>query len=108
MALRPICWVTMKPDEFLDDARLRKEILQHIMSGKYRITKHASEQQKHRKIDLRDTLYVLKTGVHEKAKTLLVDSVWKYAIKGKTEDFQEVRVIVAFSNELIIITVMDV
>ncbi|MBS3905112.1 MAG: hypothetical protein KGZ39_07290 [Simkania sp.] len=40
-------------------------------------------------------------------KTVLAHSVWKYAIRGKTEDLREVRVIIAFSEEMIIITVID-
>jgi|GEM_PF-4891046 len=58
----------MKSDEFLDDVRLRREILQHIKYGKYRLTKHAAEEQVNGNLDLQDTLRVLKTGTHELAK----------------------------------------
>jgi len=97
----------MKPDEFLDDSRLKQEILHHIKSGKYRLTKHAAEEQANGNLDLLDTLRILKTGIHEKAKTRFEDSAWRYAIKGKTEDAQEVRVIIAFADEMIVITVID-
>jgi hypothetical protein len=97
----------MEPDEFLDDGRLRKEILQHLKSGRYRLTEHAAEEQENGGLDIQDTLRVLKTGTHEKAKTSFEYSVWKYAIRGKTEDCQEVRVIIAFSDEMIIITVIE-
>lgn len=98
----------MRSDEFLNDAQLRKEILQHIKSGKYRISKHAAAQQAKRAIDMQDTLHILKNGTHERSKTLLRNLVWKYAIRGKTEDLQEVRVIIAFSDEMVIITVIDI
>jgi hypothetical protein len=98
---------TMNPDEFLDDKRLKQEILLYIKNGKYRLTEHAAEEQVAGGLDLPDTLHVLKTGKHEKAKTKFEHSTWKYAIKGKTEESQEVRVIIAFSDEMIIITVID-
>ena len=54
-----------------------------------------------------DTLRVLRIGIHEKEKTRFQDSAWRYAIRGKTEDYREVRVIIAFVDEMIIITVID-
>lgn len=98
----------MKLDDFLDDARLKKKILSHLENGHYRITKHAAEQQANRKIDLPDILHVLKTGVHEINKTLLEHGSWKYAIRGKTEESNSVRVIICFSDDMIIITVINV
>lgn len=61
-----------KPDDFLDDKQLRGEILRHIKSGKYRLTKHAAEEQAKDEIDLQDTLHVLKTGFHENKKHHLI------------------------------------
>lgn len=49
---------------------------------------------------------MLRTGIHEKTKTRF-EEVWRYAIKGKTEDRREVRVIIAFMDEMIVITVID-
>lgn len=94
----------MHSDGFLDDSTLHVEILNAIKSGNYRITKHAAEQQKKRKIELGDILHVLKTGSHEKGKTILEHQFWKYAIRGKTENRKEIRVIIAFAEEMIIIT----
>ena len=97
----------MKPDEFLDNRRLKKEILEHLKNGKYRLTEHAEEELENANLDLRDILQVLKAGNHEKTKTRLEHSTWKYAIKGKTEERQEVRIIIAFVDEMIIITVIE-
>ena len=99
----------MRSDGLLDDARLKKEILWHIEHGKYRLTKHAAEEQAKDEIDLRDTVHVLKTGSHEKGKTSFNNAfqVWNYAIRGKTEDLKTVRVIISFSREMMIITVME-
>ena len=99
----------MKKDGFWDDARLKKEILKHIENETFVLTKHASEEQKNDAIDLQDTLHVLKKGRHEREKTGFDNKfqVWKYAIRGKTEDSETVRVIVSFPSEkMMIITVV--
>ena len=99
----------MKKDDFLTDVQLRKNILEHINGGTYRLSKHASEEQAKDDIDLSDTLHVLRTGVHEREKTSLDNKsqTWKYAIRGKTEDLKNVRVIIAFTSEMMIITIME-
>ena len=76
----------MKLDGFLDDAELKKEIVWHIENGTYRLTKHAAEEQVKDDIDLEDVLHVLRTGQHEKSKTLFNNKTqaWNYAIRGKT------------------------
>ncbi len=54
--------------------------------------------------------YVLKTGWHEKAKDQydVQNKAWNYAIRGKTVDTRELRVVVSFDEEgLLIITVID-
>jgi hypothetical protein len=98
----------MRSDGFLDDLQLGNQVLQHIKSGKYRLTKHAAEEQANDKIDLQDTLHVLRTGFHEKKKTSFnnVFQTWNYAIRGKTEESNDVRVIISFSSEMMIVTVM--
>lgn len=92
----------------MDDIKLKTEILRHLKDRKYRLTKHAAEEQAKDKIDLEDTLHVLRTGVHEKNKTTFNNAFqnWNYAIEGKTEDSETVRVIISFAEEMMIITVM--
>ncbi len=99
----------MKSDDFLDDVRLRNKILEHIKNGKYRLTKHAAEEQAKDNLDLPDTLHVLKTGYHETGKTSFNNKFqnWNYAIRGKIEDSKNVRVIISFSDEMMIVTVME-
>ncbi|MBS0620666.1 MAG: DUF4258 domain-containing protein [Verrucomicrobia bacterium] len=99
----------MRSDGYLTDVQLRKAIVDHINRGLYRITKHAADEQAKDGLDLQDTLRVLKTGAHEKSKTVFSSAFqcWKYAIRGKTEDLKEVRVIIAFAKEMMIITVME-
>ncbi len=86
-------------------------IQERIDQGAYRLTLHALDRQDEREIDLPDVLYVLKNGYHERAKNSFDDAfkTWKYAVRGKTVELIEIRIIVAFDeNEMLIITVMHV
>jgi hypothetical protein len=79
--------------------------------GLYRQSRHAIARELERKIDLLDVLYVLKTGHHEKQKTSFDEAfqTWKYAIRGKTLDKTDIRIIIAFDDtDMMIITVMYV
>ena len=51
---------------------------------------------------------MLENGVHEKAKTTFdfKRQTWKYAIRGKTIDGIDTRVIIAFEKGMVIITVI--
>lgn len=82
-----------------------------IAKERYRESKHARDRKVERKIDLTDALYVLKNGYHEKQKTSFDESfgVWKYAVRGKTLDNKDIRIIIAFDEDgMLIITIMHV
>lgn len=82
-----------------------------IDRGLYRQSKHALERELDRKIELPDVLYVLKNGYHERRKTSFDETfqTWKYAVRGKTIDGVDIRIIIAFDDEeMMIITVMHV
>jgi Domain of unknown function (DUF4258) len=98
----------MSDKDFWNDTRLKKEIIKHIENETFLLTKHAAEEQKNDGIDLQDTLNALRNGVHEKAKTGFNNKfqLWRYAIRGKTENLETVRVIVSFPHDMMIITVM--
>lgn len=95
-----------QPDQIVD---LKEKILWCIEHERYIQSKHAIERGEERQIDLPDVLYVLKHGYHEKKKTRFheIHNTWNYAIRGKTLDGIEIRVIVAFDeNDMLIITVI--
>lgn len=96
-------------DGYLDDDQLKKTVLECVERGRYRLTKHAEEELKNDDLDLNDALHVLKTGCHDHGKTGFdaKHQTWKYAIEGKTKDLKKVRVIIAFVEEMLIITVME-
>lgn len=90
---------------------LQAEIKACIAKRRYAQKKHAIQRQLERKIELDDVLYVLQNGYHEKSKTTFDEQfcAWKYAIRGKTLDDFDIRIIIGFhENEMFIITVMHV
>lgn len=91
--------------------KLFQKIGDCIDSGRYRQSRHAIDQKIERNIDWPDVLYVLKHGYHEKPKTSFDEAfqAWKYAVRGRTLDEIDIRVIIAFDDdEMMIITVMHV
>ena|SRR5689334_14304728 len=99
-----------KSDGYLQDSQLYQEILKHINTRKYRLTKHAADELRNDDLDLRDAMHVLKSGRHNNNKTGFdaYHQMWKYAIEGKTEDLSKmIRVIIAFAGEMLIITAME-
>jgi hypothetical protein len=90
---------------------LLHEIRDCIEKGEFTFTKHALERQNERIITTVAVLYVLKTGHEEKEKTRFDSEKnrWKYAIRGKTSKEEDIRVIISFDeNKMLIITVMHV
>lgn len=84
------------------------KIKENIKNKKYRFSEHAHRRSEERSISYRDALYVLLNGFHEKEKTVFNfrRATWKYAIRGKTIDGIEARVIVAFEKGMVIITII--
>lgn len=88
---------------------LFETIKECIDKGNYILTTHALDNQDKRDITLPAVLYVLKNGRHEKQKTTFdaVNNSWKYAIRAKTLNDLDIRIIVSFNEDkMIIITVM--
>jgi len=97
-----------KPHQIVD---LFDRIRRCVDKEQYTQTKHALQRHKERGIDLSDALYVLKTGHHEKRKTSFdaINNTWKYAIRGRTVDNADLRIIIAFDeDDMIIITVIEI
>lgn len=85
-------------------------IKEHIQSGHYLDTRHAIKRQLERKITRPEILYVLKHGYHEKRKDQYDQKfqTWNYAIRGKTLDKKELRIIITFMEDyLLIITTIN-
>ncbi|MBI2646667.1 MAG: DUF4258 domain-containing protein [Deltaproteobacteria bacterium] len=69
-----------------------------------------TERQSERSITRMEILYVLRAGFHEKKKDKFDQAYgcWNYAIHGKTMDKRELRIIISFDkNNMLIITAID-
>ncbi len=78
--------------------------------GNFIILPHAIDRQGERNITVPDIVYALATGWHEPQKDQYAEDfkTWNYAIRGKTIDERELRIITSFDeNNMLIITVID-
>ncbi|HSX11509.1 MAG TPA: DUF4258 domain-containing protein [Chlamydiales bacterium] len=78
-------------------------------SGRYCDTSHAVQRKSQRGISLPHILQVLRNGYHEKRKDEYKPEYddWNYSIRGMTSDKKDIRVVVAFDNDdMLIITVI--
>ena len=80
-----------------------------IEKSRYKLSNHALERKQQRAFTLSDILYILKNGRHEKAKDAWDEQhkMWKYAIRGRTVDQEEGRIVVSLDRTgMLIITVI--
>ena len=99
--------LTRRPSK---EPALLHELRRCIEAGRFLDTFHSSKRQGERAITRPEILSVLRTGYHEKSKDRfdLRYSTWNYAIRGKTIDLRELRVIVALDEQgFLIITAID-
>lgn len=97
----------IRPEKEVD---LLNKIRKAVLSGNYQETEHAKHRAKERGIIGSDYEYVLKTGSHEPSKDKFDNNYreWNYAIRGKTIDKKELRIIVTIEDDgLLLITVID-
>lgn len=95
--------MSLKRSNLMDLLRLKAEL------GEFVLMKHARERAYEREILLVDIVHVLMYGWHEARKDSFSEEfkAWNYAIRGKTVDEFDLRVIVSFDEDyLLIITVI--
>lgn len=81
-----------------------------VKKGRYRDTRHSFDRGIDRNIDLLDIVEVLEKGFHEKRKDQFREDFqsWNYAIRGKTFEGRDLRIVVYFDGNLVMIaTVID-
>ena len=101
--------VTKKKPEKL--ANVLQAIRECIEQEKIQFSKYALDRAKERGIDIYTSIYVLQNGYEEKRKTIFDkdNNSWKYAIRGKTVDELDIRIIVVIDEYgVAVITVMHV
>lgn len=94
----------------MDERDLLKKVKDHVRNHTYFLAKHAIERQMQRHINLPEVLHVLEYGRREKSKDSfdVKRQAWRYSIRGKTTSGVDLRIIVAFEEAMVIITVMKV
>jgi len=80
-----------------------------LKRGNYTVTYHAEERQAERVVPIPDAIYTIEVGYHEKRKDRFDEAyqAWNYSIRGKTTDKRDLRVVISFDQDgLLIITVV--
>lgn len=88
-----------------------KKVRECIENGRYLDTSHAMLRKLQRQISLTNVLHVLRNGYHEKCKDQLSSehNDWNYSIRGQSIDGRDLRIVVAFDEEdMLIITVIEI
>ncbi len=79
-----------------------------MVAGRFRDSRHAAERKAERDVDLFDIQKVIGTGWHEPSEDRFKEEhdSWTYAIRGKTVDGVDIRIVVAFDEEdfLVVVT----
>ena len=92
-------------------ADLMDKVREALDSGQYVDMVHAQERQIQRQIIRPEYTYVLRNGYHEARKDTFEEpyNAWNYAVRGKTFDKRDLRVIVSFDDGgMLIITTIEV
>jgi hypothetical protein len=93
--------------EKVDD--LLADVARHLDDDAYALSQHARERMAERDIDLPEVTYVLRNGWHEKRKDAYQEPYqsWNYAVRGKTVDSRELRIVVSFDEDMLVVTAID-
>ena len=100
----------MKSKNRNKQVNLLTKIAEAVLSGRYIVSNHAFQRTKDRLIPVPHVEHVLIQGFHEQKKDKFdshFDS-WNYAIRGTTPDRTKARIIVAFTDDgLLVVTVIN-
>ena len=91
-------------------ANLMNVVTGHLDARRYLDTRHARERQTTRSIARPEILHVLRSGYHEKRKDRFdeLHQAWNYAVRGRTVDRRDLRIIISFDeNDMLIITAIE-
>lgn len=87
-----------------------EKLLKAVVLGRLIYSSHANERMAQRRIIKPEVEHVLSTGFHEMRKDQFNTALksWDYAIRGKTLDGRNLRIIVALVNpNVLIVTAID-
>lgn len=89
---------------------LLQKIYQAVTSGRLFYSNHANDRMLERKLLKVEIEYVLRVGFHEDRKDQFNEKMnsWDYAIRGKTIDGRNLRIIIAIIRpNILIVTAID-
>lgn len=90
-----------QPPRPAKEAHILNKIRQCLKEGKFAGTIHSVMRSSERKVDILDVIEVLETGRHEPSKDEYRPDFhsWNYAIRGITDDGDELRIAVFFKED---------
>ena len=89
---------------------LLPRIAEAVRSGRYVVSAHAYQRSQDRQVPIPHVEHVLLKGFHEKRKDTFSEEhgAWNYAIRGKSPDGINVRVVVAFADDgMLLVTIIN-
>lgn len=92
------------------DSRILEKIRQLAADGTYFVVGHAVKRMNQRDVGDPEIRFILMHGFREpqKDRYVLEFNTWNYAMRGKTFEDRNLRIIVSFdNNDMLIITVID-
>jgi hypothetical protein len=96
--------------KLLKSENLLQKIHQAVTSGRLIYSNHANDRMLERKILKIEIEYVLRIGFHENRKDQFNEKMksWDYAIRGKTIDGRNLRIIIAMIRpNILVVTAID-
>ncbi len=85
-----------------------RKVRKLVMEGKIRILSHAAQRMIERGYTLPEVEQVLRGGFHEKERDEYNSQYnsWTYAIRGRTGDKRDTRVVIALIRDVIVVTIV--
>ena len=82
-------------------------VCKYLNLGKWLLTRHAIERMLLRGITSPEIEYAMQFGFHEKKRDQYSEKGTRYALRGKCVDGKELRIVVSFREQMMIVTVID-
>ena len=90
------------------EAELAQRVLQAVASGRYRILPHARQRCTERDVAAADIEHVLEAGHRVRVRDRFEEpyAAWSYCYEGDAIDGDDLRVVVAFEDWMLVVTVV--
>ncbi len=96
----------MSPSPKLTRTELLHRVRDAVQSGDYRVLPHARQRCTERDVSVPDIEHVLENGHVVPRRDRRDERGWTYCFEGTTIDSHEVRIVVAFEDRMLVVTVV--